>query len=199
MNSFYQKETKTLYLERSTGDCRDGRWVDGLDLSERPVRIVVGTGPGSFAGIRSALAFAQGYRLGSGCEVLGLSSACAVCAEAHRMLELGDDAAVSVVGDARQGKFWVADFIGLRLVGDVGQVDRDELPTRVPKTVRVVSPDHRRIGPLLAELFPGRYDGECLPTAEGLADFAAADASMLREEPRPYYLNPAVRTASARS
>ena len=56
---------KTLYIERSTGASRDGNWVNDLDLDEVE-RIVVGTGPGSFAGIRSALAFAQGYALGKG-------------------------------------------------------------------------------------------------------------------------------------
>ena len=70
---------KTLYIERSTGECRDGKWVEELDL-EGVGRIVVGTGPGSFAGIRSALAFAQGYALGTKCEVLGLPSACAIAA-----------------------------------------------------------------------------------------------------------------------
>ena len=71
---------KTLYIERSTGECRDGSWVEKLDL-EGVERIVVGTGPGSFAGIRSALAFAQGYALGKKCEVLGLPSACALAAD----------------------------------------------------------------------------------------------------------------------
>ena len=54
---------KTLYLERSTGECRNGDWVEKLELEDIE-RIVVGIGPGSFAGIRSALAFAQGYALG---------------------------------------------------------------------------------------------------------------------------------------
>ena len=56
---------KTLYLERSTGDCRDGGWAEEINL-DGVERIVVGLGPGSFAGIRSALAFAQGAALGCG-------------------------------------------------------------------------------------------------------------------------------------
>lgn len=55
--------------------------MEKLDL-EGIERIVVGTGPGSFAGIRSALAFAQGYALGKpGLEVLGLPSACAIAGD----------------------------------------------------------------------------------------------------------------------
>ena len=73
---------KSLYIERSTGESRSGEWVEELDL-DGVERIVVGTGPGSFAGIRSALAFAQGFALGRGCEVLGLPSPCAVAAQVH--------------------------------------------------------------------------------------------------------------------
>ena len=71
---------KTLYIERSTGECRDGKWVETLD-TDGVRRIVVGTGPGSFAGIRSALAFAQGFAIGTKCEVLGLPSPCALAAD----------------------------------------------------------------------------------------------------------------------
>ena len=61
-------QMKTLYIERSTGASRDGNWVNDIDLDEVE-RIVVGTGPGSFAGIRSALAFTG---LASAiCKVLG--------------------------------------------------------------------------------------------------------------------------------
>ena len=118
-----------LYIERSTGDCRSGDWVERLDLGDRPDRIVVGTGPGSFAGIRSALAFAQGYAIGSGCEVLGLPSACAL-AEASRK--------IAVVGDARRDKFWVALFDGFSQRGDVFQVGREGLFAAVPDDFTVV-------------------------------------------------------------
>lgn len=176
---------KTLYIERSTGNCRTGDWVQGLDLSERPSRIVVGTGPGSFAGIRSALSFAQGYAIGSGCEVLGLPSACAL-AEAGANL--------AVVGDARRGKFWVALFEGFRLVRDVFQVDGLEaLRASIPVGFRVQTTDADRIGAELAQAFGSRYEGGRLPTAEGLRRFAEANPSILKPEPLPIYLNPAVR------
>lgn len=173
---------KTLYIERSTGNCRDGKWVEELDLAGVE-RIVVGIGPGSFAGIRSALAFAQGYALGQKCEVLGLPSACA----------LADGSALAVVGDARQGKYWIALFDGFRLVREVFQTDREHLFNEVPADVRVISPDAVRIGALLAELFGERYVGEGLPTSEGLRRFAEANPSVLKPEPLPIYLNPAVR------
>jgi len=198
---------KTLYIERSTGDCRSGDWVEKLDLAEKPDRIVVGTGPGSFAGIRSALAFAQGYAIGSGCEVLGLPSACAL-AQADRR--------VAVIGDARREKLWIALFDGFNLIRDIFQINLSDLAGTVPNgevgsvpenvgtvpnggvgTVPsgwvVTTPDEARIGGLLKETFGERYIGGQSPTAEGLKAFAEANPSILKAEPLPIYLNPAVR------
>lgn len=196
---------KAVYIERSTGECRDGKWVESLDL-EGAGRIVVGTGPGSFAGIRSALAFAQGYALGAKCEVLGLPSACACAAQVfgsisqsancgnqsisqsnHRSIRL------AVVGDARQGKIWIALFDGFELEKDVFQVNQSELKGTVPMDYVVTTPDEKRIGAFLRETFGDRYLGGQTPTAEGLRQFAEACPSILKSEPRPIYLNPAVR------
>ena len=172
----------TLYLERSTGSCRDGNWVNELDL-DGIERIVVGMGPGSFAGIRSALAFAQGYALGKTCEVLGLPSACA----------LAGDGKVAVVGDARQGKAWIALFDGFKMEREVFQVAQEELKETIPADYRVTTPDAARIDTLLKEIFGERYLGGQLPTADGLRSFAEANPSVLQREPLPIYLNPAVR------
>lgn len=173
---------KTLYLERSTGSCRDGRWVDELDL-DGVGRIVVGTGPGSFAGIRAALAFAQGYALGKPCEVLGLPSACAIAGEGR----------LAVVGDARQGKIWIALFSGFEMEREVFQVNQSELAAAIPVDAKVVTPDDARIGSLLRETFGARYLGGRTPTGEGLRRFAEANPAILKSEPLPIYLNPAVR------
>ena len=173
---------KTIYIERSTGEWRDGDWAEGLDL-EGVERIVVGTGPGSFAGIRSALAFAQGYALATNCEVLGLPSACALAGEGR----------IAVIGDARQGKAWVALFDGFRLEKDVFQANQNELKGSVPMEYRVVTPDAKRIDGLLKEVFGNRYLGGKTPTNEGLWRFAEACPSILKPEPLPIYLNPAVR------
>lgn len=177
---------KTLYLERSTGSVRDGNWTESLDL-DGVERIVVGTGPGSFAGIRAALAFAQGFALGRKCEVLGLPSPCAI---ASQMAVKGT---LAVIGDARRGKFWIALFDGLSLVRDVFQIDSSELEGAVPADCVVVTPDEARIGARLKAAFGSRYLGGQAPTAEGLLAFAEANPAALVREPRPIYLNPAVR------
>ena len=188
---------KTLYIERSTGESRDGDWAEGLDL-EGVERIVVGTGPGSFAGIRSALAFAQGYALATHCEVLGLPSACALAAQIYSTFEHSDHSNIqtfplAVIGDARQGKAWIALFDGFRLEKDVFQVNQDELKGSVSLACKVVTPDAKRIDGLLKEVFGERYLGGQTPTSDGLKRFAEACPSILKPEPLPIYLNPAVR------
>ena len=203
---------KTLYIERSTGECRKGAWVEKLDL-EGIERIVVGTGPGSFAGIRSALAFAQGYALGKpGMEVLGLSSACAIAADfyshsqfpsPHSQFPIPHSPSpiphsLTVIGDARQGKLWIAEFEGYNLVKDIYQIEVPDLNSSLftfhSSLFPVVSPDDKRIGSLLKETFGDRYLGERMPTAEGLRLFAEANPAILVKEPLPIYLNPAVRS-----
>ena len=213
---------KTLYIERSCGGGRDGHWTEELDL-EGVERIVVGTGPGSFAGIRAALAFAQGFALGRPCEVLGLPSPCAVAAQLLGSVPNGEVekwkggkveklGKIAVVGDARRGKLWIALFDGYSLVRDVFQVNSDEIlgsvPTveveklkggkvekgeSIPDDCLIVTVDEARIGEKLKAAFGERYLGGQTPTAEGLRAFAEANPGALVREPLPIYLNPAVR------
>lgn len=186
---------KALYIERSTSTGRNGDWAESLDL-EGVDRIVVGTGPGSFAGVRSALAFAKGFAIGSGCEVLGLPSPCAVAAQVFASRQWGQapKPLLAAVGDARRGKFWIALFDGLSLVRDIFLVDHTELPGAVPKECMVVTTDEKRIGTVLAEVFGERYLGGLSPTPEGLKAFAESNPAMLTPNPLPIYLSPAVRT-----
>ena len=179
---------KTLYLERSVSGGRDGAWAKDLCVSGVE-RIVVGIGPGSFAGIRSALAFAKGVGIGIGSEVLGLPSP---CASAARFLD--EIPQVAIVGDARQGKIWIALFDGYELKGEIFQVDEGELKSSIPDGWRVATPDEVRIGEKLARLFGDNYLGGALPDAQGLEKFAEKNPSLLCENPLPLYLNPAVRT-----
>ena len=192
-----------LYIERSAGQGRDGDWVERLDL-DGVERIVVGTGPGSFAGIRSAIAFAQGFALGRRCEVLGLPSPCAVAAKVFASMGTAP-MRLAVVGDARCGKIWIALFNGFLLEKDVFQVDRGEVGDALNglpgEPCRIVTTDESRIGSFLKETFGGqniggqspRYLGGQTPDAEGLRLFAEANPSILKPEPLPIYLNPAVR------
>ncbi|HEX8280740.1 MAG TPA: hypothetical protein VF551_05150, partial [Chthoniobacterales bacterium] len=64
-----------------------------------PERIVVGLGPGSYAGTRIAIAAAIGLQTATGSELIGLPSICALPGEAT---EYG------VIGDARRQSFYCA-------------------------------------------------------------------------------------------
>ncbi len=199
---------KSLFIERSTDKgsvalVEDGVVLASADLSSNIVgngmwavevrdfiadaeidEIVVGTGPGSFAGIRAALSFSQGYAIGSGCRVRGLPSPCSFAPA---------DGPLAVVGDARRGKYWIALFEGVRLVVPIFQVDGDILAKRIPLGVTVLTPDAARIEPVLRETFGEAYGGGVVPDASSLARVACANPALLADEPLPVYLNPAVR------
>jgi len=69
--------------------------------------IAVGLGPGSNAGIRTAIAIAQGWQLARGTQLLGLSSAEVVAAHGG---QLGVSNPVFVGLEARKGELWVARY-----------------------------------------------------------------------------------------
>src|ERR1041385_6684293 len=75
--------------------------------------IAVGLGPGSYTGIRTAIAWAQGWQLAREVKLLGISSAECVVAEARRE---GLAGCVDVVIDAQREEFYIATY---DLSGDV--------------------------------------------------------------------------------
>ena len=80
-----------------------GAFFEALELClgrfGRPDGIVVGLGPGSYAGTRIALATAIGLRAAGGARLLGAASVCGMPTEAEEY---------AVVGDARRGTFFFA-------------------------------------------------------------------------------------------
>ena len=162
---------------------RDFVAANGLSVQDLDT-ILVGQGPGSFAGIRSALAFAQGLALPAGKRVVGLPSTLALAREGAR---------TAVVGDARRDRFWVIVYEGVQTVKDFTLVAKDELANAVPEHCAVVTPDGARIEPLLQAVFAHHYKGSLVPLAANLAEVALAHPELLRQEPLPIYLQPAVR------
>jgi len=69
--------------------------------------IGVGLGPGSYTGVRVALALAQGWQLARGVRLLGIGSAECVAAQAQAEQILGR---VSVVMDAQRNEFYLASY-----------------------------------------------------------------------------------------
>ena len=64
-----------------------------------PDRIIVGLGPGSYAGTRIAISAAIGLQLPAKAELVGLSSLCAI---------ESDESEYAVIGDARRQTFFLA-------------------------------------------------------------------------------------------
>src|SRR5258708_22622860 len=69
--------------------------------------LAVGLGPGSYTGIRVALAIAQGWQLAAGVKLLGSSSVEAIVAEAQAEKIFGR---VAVMIDAQRGEFYLATY-----------------------------------------------------------------------------------------
>ena len=95
---------ETCYLSEFANNRKhSGPFFDSLKLCleefRQPDRIVVGLGPGSYAGTRIAIATAIGLQSATGAELVGLPSFCA--------LPTSFDDYV-VIGDARRQSFWLA-------------------------------------------------------------------------------------------
>ena len=93
-----------------------GRGTNALGLIEKVLAdakvsreeveaIAVGLGPGSYTGIRAAIAVAQGWQLARDVELLGVSSAEAIASLAQAEQIFGR---VNVVIDAQRGEFYLA-------------------------------------------------------------------------------------------
>lgn len=82
-------------------------------LGTGPARLVVGTGPGSYTGVRIAIAAAQALALARGWPVFGLPS-----------LVTASAAPCRVLGDARRGQYYVA-RVGAGAVEEIRLLDAE--------------------------------------------------------------------------
>jgi tRNA threonylcarbamoyl adenosine modification protein YeaZ len=176
-------------------------------------RFAAGIGPGSFSGTRATIAALQGMALPDGRALLGVSSVAALAfARLNASAQAGDHAPVTVIGDARRNRLWIATYaldpVHNRLTAlfdgafrppthdaaDFSLVTWETLPAALPKNSRVLSPDWDRIGERLrACLPPERLVAEtCLPTAADVGRLVLSDPTAARREPTPIYLHPAV-------
>jgi len=176
----------------------------GMSVAEVDEFICV-IGPGSFSGIRSALAALAGMALPGHKPVYGISSAAVLAAEYLQ----GDAALVSVIGDARRSRLWCINFkldqSGFKIdtgkdvtntAADFKLIKPQDLAEEVSSGALVISPDWDRIGDQLTTTFPD----ECLikknvsPKVEVLVALLAKFPSVCTQDPLPVYLHPAVAT-----
>jgi tRNA threonylcarbamoyl adenosine modification protein YeaZ len=100
--------------------------------------VAVGLGPGSYSGIRSAIALAQGWQLARKVKLLGISSAECIAAQAETDGVTGQ---VSVIIDAQREEFYVATYElrqnGYGEIESLRIVTREELERRAGNGVLI--------------------------------------------------------------
>jgi tRNA threonylcarbamoyl adenosine modification protein YeaZ len=212
-----RKRDQQLFAALPSFLAEAGVKASGVDL------YAVGLGPGSFSGVRMAIAAACGMALPDGKPVDGVSSAAAIAADA--MLEHGITNAI-ILGDARRERLWLAHFSldGLDLVmarpfellsvsdaatklGSWRASSQPQAPAADTggRPLLVATPDWDRIGDRLAALpLPGvtliRQSLAPRAMTVGLLTLSKrarehADDSTPRRPPSPIYLHPAVFVA----
>ena len=147
--------------------------IDELLDGRRAESIIVGVGPGSFTGIRVAIAAAHGLAIGWGAELVGMSSLALLAAGAT-----GSDVAVAVLGG--HGELFVQEF------GASGE-PVSELRNLPPSSAAVVTKTDLVIGSGARQLVDARGSGEAreaLPTA---ADALRLPADLRNLPPKPVY------------
>ncbi|MCL5099220.1 MAG: tRNA (adenosine(37)-N6)-threonylcarbamoyltransferase complex dimerization subunit type 1 TsaB, partial [Candidatus Omnitrophica bacterium] len=127
--------------------------------------LAIGLGPGSYTGIRSAIALAQGWQLARPVKLLGISSVECLAARAHAN---GTRGRVQIVIDAQRDEFYVAAY-------EIGNVDWklvEPLHLSHPEQISAASPaDGSIIGP---DACPGFAGGRMVfPEAGFLGRLAA--------------------------
>jgi len=110
--------------------------------------IAVGLGPGSYTGIRGAIALAQGWQLGRGVNVIGLSSVECLAAGAEQERLFGS---INIIVDAQRDEFYLARY-------EISPGARRETEAlRLASLVEVealVQGGERVLGPGVADWFP---------------------------------------------
>ncbi len=171
---------------------KDGRCrPEDLDL------FAVGVGPGTFSGLRVALATAQGMALPSEKPVIGVSSGEAIAWDVFRETSAKH---VTIVGDARRRRLWMttveARGDSLPLVGEYTSIPADVLSSRLVPETWVASPDWLRIGGLIDAAATGAQvvRKPAIPRAPAIGQIARLRVSSGTPPPTPsiIYVHPPV-------
>lgn len=148
--------------------------------------LAVGIGPGSYTGIRLAIATAQGWQLARPVRVIPVGSLDVLAAQAHAAGRRGP---VTFLLDAQRGEFYAA---GLDLREDGPTVTRPLWLARSDEAAALAAgPGALVVEPALQARFPGAHAH--VPEAAFLARLAAvrgAAAAVPAEQLEPVYLRP---------
>ena len=142
----------------------------------RPSQLLVGVGPGSFTGIRVAIAAAHGLAIGWDCELIGFSSLALLAASAEPH---GEAIGVATLGG--HGQLFVQQFNpGLEASSDVLSL----VPEEAAKAI-----DAKRVaGSGAAQLVAARGYGEAIDAWPQAARVLALPVALRTLPPRPVYV-----------
>ncbi len=136
--------------------------------------IAVGLGPGSYTGIRAAIAVAQGWQIAREIKLIGISSAEAVVAE---LVSGALFARVGVVIDAQRNEFYLGEYetasAGWRELAPVRLATAEEVRQSAEAGFTLVGPEVTRWFPNGQERFPRA--AEVARLAAGRSDFTSGD------------------------
>jgi tRNA threonylcarbamoyl adenosine modification protein YeaZ len=158
-----RSHSATLFavLERARG------LVPTIDL------VAIGLGPGSYAGVRIAIAAAIGFELALGAQLVGLPSVAALETDAHRYV---------AIGDARRESFYFTLVESGVCVEGPQLFTADELRAKLDACAGLPV-----LTPALFAAFPDAVIA--LPSAARLAHLAASDRGIVtRGDLEPLYL-----------
>jgi tRNA threonylcarbamoyl adenosine modification protein YeaZ len=141
--------------------------------------LAIGVGPGSYTGIRSAIALAQGWQLARPVKLLGISSAECLAAEAQAKEVFGT---VNVVIDAQRNELYLARYeISRDIVREVSAL------SLVAAANVALRPGDRIIGPEATRWFESGKN--LFPNAATLGQLAASRSDFISgEKLEPIYL-----------
>ena len=145
--------------------------LDELLAGRRPDQILVGVGPGSFTGIRVAIAAAHGLAIGWGAELRGMSSLALIAA--------GNDGPLTVATLGGHGELFVQGFDG----GDAG----DLMNLTPDDAARFVTTD-LVIGSGAAALVAARGRGDARDALPSARDALRIAPKLRSLDPKPVYV-----------
>lgn len=141
--------------------------------------VAVGLGPGSYTGVRAAIAVAQGWQLARGIKTLGVSSVAAIAAQAQAEKIFGR---INIIVNAQRGEFYFTTC-------EITEKDRREIePLKILslENIRARTAGEIVIGPEAAEFFSnGRT---IFPRASAVTHLALSSDFAAREKLEPIYL-----------
>ena len=128
----------------------------GIGLKLQDIRRwTVGTGPGSFAGLRSGIAFIKGICAATGAEIRGVPSALSTAAAAQGVAA---DARIGVLMDGRCGQVIFVPVSNMKLDGEPAALDPEPLLDAANACDAWITPQADLIPPLPEAM---RYRAAC--------------------------------------